>query len=152
MRLTARSVRRTVAATAALVWGAACGATPTEPAFNLSAARARWARRAPSAYSVTIVRTCECLPPTSGPVVVTVRDGVVTARRYAGTDAAVSASYAALFPDVEGLFALVDAGIRSGTRPLDARYDASFGYPIRIVVGDPAADAPVTAVVSFRVE
>jgi len=101
---------------------------------------------------MTISNSCECLPGTSGPVVVTVRNGVVTSRRYVGTGAAVAASFAGAFPAVEGLFALVDAAVRSGTRPLDVRYHATFGYPTRIVMGDPAADGPVTSVSDFRSE
>lgn len=120
--------RRTVLAVALPLWAAACGSAATEPGGGLEAARARWARGGPAAYSVTISRSCECLPEMSGPVVVTVRHGVVTGRRYAGTGAAVAPTYAELFPAVEGLFALVDAGVRSGARPLDARYDPTFGY------------------------
>ena len=87
-----------------------------------------------------------------GPVAVTVRGGAVVSRYYVSTGAPVSAAYAAAFPAVAGLFALVDAGIRSGVRPLEARYDPRLGYPTHFVVGDPATDALVTSVIDFRAE
>ena len=152
MRPPSALVRHTAFAVALPFWTAACGSAATEPGGGLEAARARWARSGPAAYHVTIARACECLPEMSGPVVVTVRNGVVTERRYAASGAAVVPTYAALFPAVEGLFALVDAGVRSGARPLDARYDPTFGYPTRVVVGDPATDAPVTSVSGFGAE
>ena len=55
----------------------------------------------------------------------------------------VAFTRAELFPTVEGLFALIGDGIRSGTRPLSAQYDSALGYPTRFSIGEPAADAPL---------
>lgn len=45
---------------------------------------------------------------------------------------------------------LAAQAVRDGTRPLDVRYDARLGYPLRIVIGDPAVDAPVFTVSDFQ--
>ena len=128
----------------------ACGSTATGPGIGLITARARWAQQAPAAYSMTMSRSCECLPEMSGPVVVLVRNGVVESRRYVASGAEVSAAYAALFPTVDELFATIDAAVRSGVRPLAVQYDATLGYPTRVAIGDPAVDAPVTVISSLE--
>ena len=125
----------------ALVVG--CGLGSTGPADSLAAARARWARNAPAAYSYTIQRSCECTAEMAGPVTVTVRNGAVEARQYVSSGAAVTSEYAQIFPAVEGLFTLIDDAIKSGTKPLTTRYDPTLGYPTRIALGDPAVDAPL---------
>jgi uncharacterized protein DUF6174 len=129
---------------------AACGSSSTAPADSLAAARARWARTGPAAYSYTILRTCECLPETSGPVTVNVRNGVVESQQYVSSGAAVTAQYAAIFPAVEGLFTIIDNAIRNGTKPLTTQYDPTFGFPTRIALGDPAVDAPLYIVSDLR--
>jgi hypothetical protein len=146
-----RTPRSRIFAVAALfIAVAGCRSTGTDPESSLAAARARWADRAPAAYSVTILRTCECLRDMSGPVRVTVRNGVVESRQYLESGAAVAPQYAQLFPAVEGLFSLIDTGIRDDSRPLSAQYDATLGYPIRFAIGNPAADAPLYIVSEFR--
>ena len=139
----ARSV--VIAVVASALIGAACS-SGTAPAGELAAARSRWARSAPASYTVTIARSCECLPEMSGPVVVTVRNGVVDSRQYVQSGAAVTTPYVSLFPGVDGLFAIIDDAVRSGTRPLVAQYHPALGYPTRIELGDPAVDAPVYVV------
>jgi hypothetical protein len=142
---------RTIATAVAIIVGISnCRSSATDPESTLAAARARWADRAPPAYSVTILRTCECLRDVSGPVRVVVRNGVVESRQYLESGAAVAPQYAELFPAVEGLFSLIDSGIRDDSRPLSAQYDATLGYPIRFAIGDPAADAPLYIVSEFR--
>ncbi|MEP7347724.1 MAG: DUF6174 domain-containing protein [Gemmatimonadaceae bacterium] len=126
-----------------------CGSS-TSAEIDLAVARDRWTSLAPSAYTMTIVRTCECLPEMSGPVTVVVRNGVVESRHYAPSGVAVASRYAELFPSVIGLFALVEDAVRDGTLPLRAEFDPILGYPVHIIIGDPATDAPVYAVSEFR--
>jgi len=127
---------------AVLLSGGACN-SGTGPAGELASARSRWSRLAPPSYTMTVSRTCECLPEMSGPVLVTVRNGVVESRQYVRSGAAVSDQYVAIFPGIDGLFAIIDDAVRNGTQPLKVEYDASLGYPTRIELGDPAVDAPV---------
>ena len=98
---------RTIAL-ASLVLLAACGSGSTAPADSLAAARARWARNAPPAYSYTIQRSCECTAEMTGPVAVVVRGGVVESRQYVSSGASVAPQYASIFPAVEGLFTIIE--------------------------------------------
>ena len=122
---------------------AGCSSGSTEPADSLAAARARWARNAPTAYAYTIRRSCECLAEAAGPVTVVVRNGAVESRQYVSSGASVTAEYAPIFPAVEGLFTLIDGAIKNGTKPLTTEYDPTLGYPTPIALGDPAVDAPL---------
>lgn len=106
----------------------------TGPGGELDVARQRWAERGPSDYRITIQRSCECTPEMSGPVIVEVVDGAVTARAYAASGAAVAAEYAELFPAVPGLFAIVDEARRERAPRMEVTYDPELGYPSRISV------------------
>lgn len=141
---------RLISAVAILTFTFGCSSSSTGPADSLAAARARWARNAPAAYSYTIQRSCECLPETSGPVTVVVRNGTVESRQYVSSGAGVSDQYADIFPAVEGLFKIIDAAIKNGTKPLTTQYDATLGFPTRIALGDPAVDAPLYLVSGLR--
>jgi hypothetical protein len=112
---------------------AACSAT-TGLTADLAAARLRWAREGPADYTMTVARSCECAPESTGPVVVTVRNGVVASRRYVRTGMAVAASYEPLFPAVEGLFARIDSASRQGVHALRVDYHPTLGYPTRISI------------------
>lgn len=103
---------------------------PVSPDHGLSFARQKWAQRGVSSYDITISRYCECIG--GAPVMVSVRNGVVESRTYVGTGAPVSPSLAAIFPDVEGLFDLIDGAIRDGVAVLSVRYDPAWGYPADI--------------------
>ena len=132
----------TLAATVAVVSAGACG-NGTAPSWELTAARAKWESSGPASYTVTIRIACECTQEMAGPVVVTVRNGVVESRSYVPSGAAVSSQYVGSFPAVEGLFALIEKAMRDGTKPLVAQYHPTLGYPTRIELGDPAVDAPM---------
>jgi hypothetical protein len=97
-----------------------------------------------------IARSCECTAEMSGPVIVSVRNGVVESRQYTQSGATVASRYADVFPAVEGLFTLIDDAIRNGTKPLTVEYDPALGYPTRIALGDPAVDAPLYIVSDLR--
>ena len=139
-----------LALVAALTLGAGGCGSATGPQPDFGVARARWAQRAPASYTMVVVRSCECLPGAAGAVLVSVRNGVVESRAYQPSGTAVVPEYAALFPDVQGLFALIDAAIRNGTHPLEARYHPALGFPTRVALGDPAVDAPLYVVSEFR--
>jgi uncharacterized protein DUF6174 len=106
----------------------------TGPGLEFATARARWAQRGPGSYSITVRRSCECLPEMMGPVVVTVRNGVVESRQYTTNGAAVPSEYAELFPPVDGLFGVIETARRDGAARLDVSYDPTFGYPVRIAI------------------
>jgi hypothetical protein len=117
---------------------------------DLALARVRWAERGPASYSITILRSCECLAEGIGPVVVTVRNGVVESRHYTRDGTAVLPQYEHLFPPVEGLFEIVEGARRERAAQLDVSYDPTFGYPTRIDIDwhAPQVDDEVTYLAS----
>jgi hypothetical protein len=106
---------------------------PTDPATELASSRARWFSRGVSDYQFTIARVCECAPESAGPVVVEVRDGVVSERKYA-SGTSVDPQYSDLFTSVPGLFDLIDEAIRRDAAGLAVRYNGTFGYPESIQI------------------
>lgn len=103
------------------------------PREELASARVKWAQNAPSAYSMKISRGCECLTEAIGPVTVTVVNGAISAR-YTTTGAAVPKNLAALFPDVEGLFNLIETAQKENYYKVDVDYDPEWGFPTRISI------------------
>jgi hypothetical protein len=114
----------------ALVTSTSCSSM-VGPGEQLADARVRWAERGPDAYSMTVMRGCECLPEVVGPAIVTVENGAISAR-YASTGAPVPMTYAGAFPNVEGLFDLIEQAQKDNYDDIDVEYDQELGYPIRI--------------------
>jgi hypothetical protein len=67
----------------------------------------------------------------AGPVVVTVRNGVVESRVYSTTDEPVSATLTESFPAVDGLFEFVRKALREADH-VRVRYHSTLGYPEQI--------------------
>jgi hypothetical protein len=107
-----------------------------DDAFSLS--RRAWEESRPSAYTYTLQRTCGgCSAERRRPVVITVRDGAVTERRYASDGAAVPAGEAAFFPTIDGLFDELRQLLTIDTTARQVAFDGSRGYP-RSVLIDPS--------------
>jgi len=119
---------------------------PMAPERELTVARHRWGERQPPSYSLTVRRSCECLPEMIGPVVVVVRDGQVESRHYVSSGEPVPSTYADVFPTVDGLFARIEDALRQGAAKLEVDYDPTLGYPLRIAIdyNATAADDEVT--------
>jgi len=100
------------------------------PREALASARVRWSQRAPSSYSMTIFRGCECLPEMSGPATVSVVNGAVSVHYTNGVS--VPKTYIGAFPDVEGLFDLIDSAQKNHYYKVDVEYDSELGYPVTI--------------------
>lgn len=112
---------------------AACGEA-TDPRVEidgLAAARARWGERGPSDYTFTLTRSCFCLPEWTGPVTVLVK-GTVASRAYTETGEPVPAHLWEAFPDIPGLFHVVEQASAAGADLLEIVYDRELGYPRRI--------------------
>ena len=151
MRSRSASLRLATLAVIVTLDVSGCTAGITNPGNELAAARLRWSGVGPSNYTIMISRRCECLEPGQGPVLVTVRDGVVQSRLYTRTGAPVSAEYAARFPSVDGLFAAIGTALRDGVQPIQVVYDPALGYATRVVLGDTSADGGATYTASdFR--
>jgi uncharacterized protein DUF6174 len=130
MRTTSLTFACLAAAAATL---GACGG-PTAPERQLLAARVKWERARPAAYTITVARWCECTQEMSGPVVVSVRDGIVESRTYVASAAAVTPPYADLFPSIDGLFERIDDARRRRAASVDVTYDPVFGFPTVISI------------------
>jgi hypothetical protein len=78
---------------------------------------------------MTVSRSCECLPEWVGPVVVTVGSFIVVDRRYAQTGAVVLPQNERYFPDIQGLFTVIDQARVDGAAVIDVRYNRVYGYP-----------------------
>ena len=126
------TIVRTAALAFALFTFISCSSM-VSPSEELATARTRWAQRAPASYSITLRRGCECLPETIGPATVTVSNGAINVN-YTVTGASVPKPYVNAFPDVEGLFDLIEAAQKNNYAKVDVEYDAELGYPKTISV------------------
>lgn len=140
-----RSARPAILMGLILAGLAACD-DATGPGIELELARARWAQHGPPSYTITVARLCECLE--TGPVEVTVRNGVIESRTLTRNGAPVPSSYAELFPSVEGLFEQIENAQRTRVARLDVAFHPTYGYPARIEIDHsrPAVDDEVTYV------
>ena len=125
-------MRRRTSLAMALLALAACGdGLPLAPQFVLRAAHERWQRSGIDSYELTVRRICYCLSVDA--VRVKVENGVVVSRTFAGTGDPVPTTYASLYPDVPGLFAIVEEAARDAD-DLDTRFDPTYGFPVEISI------------------
>lgn len=117
---------------AGLLFGACIGTT--EPYGDLSNARAKWMIGRPQSYDITVQRICFCGIEIPSPVRVSVRNGEIASRVYVSSGVAVSAEHAQFFPDVEGLFLIVDEALTGEVWHLDVGYDPALGVPLHITI------------------
>jgi hypothetical protein len=90
-------------------------------------ARARWRLAGIDDYTMLLRRDCYC--PWVGPVRVTVRDNVVVARIVVETGQPLAPAIADLYPDVDGLFALLESAIADADL-VRATYHHRYGVPV----------------------
>jgi hypothetical protein len=127
-------MRLRVSLTTALLVLVACSdgsVTGTRFGLTLRAARARWERSAIDSYEITVRRLCFC--GFVEPVRVKVENGVVVSRTVAATGDPLPPTYAPYYPDVPGLFAIVEEAA-SDADDLDTSFDASYGFPAEISI------------------
>jgi hypothetical protein len=127
-------LHRTVLA-AALVVLTACGdgfLATTRFVTSLRAARARWESRGIDTYEVTMRHLCFC-GFLAGPVRVKVVDGSIVSRTVVPTGEPVPELYASFYPDVPGLFAIVERATKDAD-DFDAEFNPNYGYPADISI------------------
>jgi hypothetical protein len=126
--------QRTFLAAALLVL-TACGGdgflASTRFVTSLRAARARWASSGIESYELTVRHLCFC--GFVEPVRVKVVDGTIVSRTVVSTGEPVPAVYSSYYPDVPGLFAIVEEAANDADE-LDAAFDPSYGYPAEISI------------------
>jgi hypothetical protein len=116
---------------------AACATGPSDQLAELQRQREQWAAQGISTYVFTVRRSCFC----GGPLHVEIKVGqVAIVRTDLDTGLPVPAELASLYPDVPGLFAIVQREIELPAAELAVSYDAARGFPARIAV-DPIENA-----------
>ena len=126
-------LQRTVLAGALLAL-TACGdgfLSSTRFVASLQAARARWASSGIDDYELTVRRLCFC--GFVEPVRVKVINGVIVSRTDLSTGEPVPEIYASSYPDVPGLFAIVEQASIDADE-FEADFDPSYGYPTEISI------------------
>lgn len=96
-------------------------------------ARERWAERGFIDYDMTMTLSCFC--PVTGPVVISVRAGAVQSAHDVATGEPIDSAYASAFPNVEGLFDLIENMAQQEAR-LEVTYHVVLGYPVRIAINE----------------
>ena len=100
------------------------------PLEELERNRALWVDVGPLAYQYGLERLCFCAEDARGPVRVTVESGLVTERTYVGSGDPVPALLEDLFPDVSGLFDILEDALERDAFQIDVTYDPETGVPI----------------------
>jgi uncharacterized protein DUF6174 len=110
----------------------ACGDSPVsaQAQATLNWARARWESTGIDSYEITVRRGCFCYP-SVGAVRLTVKNGEVVSRVIVATGDTLSAQSASVYPDVPGLFAIIDHALANADA-VDPLFDEIYGFPTRI--------------------
>ena len=109
-----------------------------DPLARLTDAVEAWQASGISNYELAMRRTCgECLPTSALAVVVTVSGGEKSVSR--ATNGEPVEAPAGTYPDVEGLFELIEELVLAGAE-IDVEYDGDLGFP-RSISADPFPDA-----------
>lgn len=104
---------------------------PGRPRDQLERAKERWAQAKLTSYEYVVQRGCFCRD--VDPVRIVVANGQVVARVDTVTGQPVSSSQASFFPDVPGLFALIeDAYDRADA--INVSFDQTYGFPTSAVI------------------
>ena len=131
----------------------ACDITTAPGESELAQARQRWTLSNIRSYDYTASRSCFCAPASLRSITVTVTNGVVTARVYAGSGEPVPAADSE-FSTVEAWFGVVQAALARHADLVDVKYDPALGVPLSIAIDGSfqAADDEVTySLGNFRV-
>lgn len=108
--------------------------TPSQIQFQLNANRELWESSGPASYQLEYRRVCFCAPNVTSPVTVVVSDGVIESRTYAETRDPVGEAVRDLFPDVTGMFDIVQDAIDQQAARIRVHYDSEYGYPTSISI------------------
>lgn len=101
---------------------------PVDPLVRLDDSRRAWQQSGISQYELAMRRSCgECPPAAALAVIVSVSAGEKTVS-LAVNGEPVDPSFAGLYPDVGGLFELIETALANGAE-VDVNYDDDRGYP-----------------------
>jgi hypothetical protein len=97
---------------------------------EIAANRALWEANGPSSYVYDVERLCFCGVEALGPVRVVVENGVAVGRTYVATGEVVPASFADLFPSVDGLFEVLTDAVQRGAADVRVTWGSGNGLPL----------------------
>jgi hypothetical protein len=132
-RRTSRSPRLAVLLGLVVVL-AACADPVSVRERDLRVAESWWKEHKPASYDITIQPRCFCGFETSGPVVVSVRNGVVASRRYVQTGANVSPAYTSAYPSVDELYVILEDAVARRADRLEVFYEPTYAYPASVAI------------------
>ncbi len=117
----------------------ACVPTPNEPPGSslqnaLDANRTKWEATGPDSYTYRFANACECLPETTGPILIVVEDGQVTSVLRPEDAAGLPSVYTGPRPTIPHLFDTVQAAIEMAAPSIVVTYDEQWGYPTQIYI------------------
>jgi hypothetical protein len=101
---------------------------------DLDRNRRRWESLGIVSYDYTLRRSCFCATEAIGPVRISVRNGVVTARVYVDTGQPVASVFWDIFPAIDGVFDIVQKAIDREAADLRTSYDSGMYFPNEIVI------------------
>ncbi len=106
---------------------------------QLDANRKKWNSLDIQDYSFTLQRNCFCRGDAIRPINIEVRDGSVAKATYADTgellpDDRKTNKQSVYNLNADGVFNLVEQGIKSGAAKVDVRYDKQYGLPTSIYI------------------
>ena len=127
---------------------ASCAGNPTgvgPGALRLAGAERKWKETALHTYSFKSTIDCFCRGSFRGPMLVTVRQGMVTAVVDVASGATQPLSDRA---PIDSLFGLTRAELLARPALLTVTYDSKLGFPASIAYGDRAVDGGAVVTVS----
>jgi hypothetical protein len=101
---------------------------------RLDSNRELWESSGRSDYRIEYRRNCFCPTDLTSPVVVAVVEGSIESVTYAETGEPVREDARDLFPDVAGLFDILQDAVDRDAASIRASYDAQLGYPVSIAI------------------
>lgn len=101
---------------------------------GLTAARERWAKQGPAAYSFVSMRGCDCPPEVYRPMRVSVASGQITSAVYVDDQAPVASNFHSLLRTIDGVFDDIQAAIDQDAAQIMVSYDPALGYPTQLFV------------------
>ena len=93
-----------------------------------------WQARRAANYQYVQQRLCFCPVEVVSPVLVTVSNDVVVARRYASEDTPIPIQLSNVWGTIDDLFRLIDRAIEEEAASLHVTYHNTLGYPTHISI------------------
>ncbi|MEM7415244.1 MAG: DUF6174 domain-containing protein [Gemmatimonadota bacterium] len=130
-----RGLRTLLIAVAAASWAACLPTSPEDDlADEVAFYRQLWESSAPASYSFALRHTCFCGIPVLEPVRVTVGPSGIVSQVFVSTNEPVGAELSEVWPDVDGLFSVLEDALERDAERIDVTWNTAMGYPAEIYI------------------